>query len=95
MATAQVVAAPLHAPPHPLKRAFGAGTAVSVTTVPLSKVDEQIVGQLTAPGLLLTAPAADPRTVTVRATGSGGLGVVAVASLEYGEQPTVLHARTR
>src|SRR5256885_2239736 len=44
--TAQVVAAPLQAPPQPLKRALAPGAAVRVTTVPPAKFAEQVAAQL-------------------------------------------------
>jgi hypothetical protein len=80
--TLQTVAAPLQAPPQPLKRALAPGAAVKVTMVPLVKVVEQLAAQLIPAGLLVTVPAAEPRTVTLSAIGTGIAGVVAVASFE-------------
>src|SRR6267142_4601307 len=78
--TVQVVAAPLQAPPQPFKRPRAPGAAVRVTTVPLAKLAEHVAAQLRPAGLLVTAPAAEPRTVRFSATASPG--VVAVASVE-------------
>ena len=47
---------PLHAPLKPAKLKPELGVAVSVTEVPEGKVAEQVVGQLTPPGLLITVP---------------------------------------
>jgi hypothetical protein len=80
MLTAQVAVAPLQAPPQLLKRAPAVGAAVSVTTVPLGKLAEQLEPQLIPAGPPVTVPAAEPRTTTLRVTESPD--VVAVASLE-------------
>jgi len=53
---AQVVAVPLHAPPHPPNVKPEAGVAVSVTCVFCAKVAVQVVGQLTPEGALVTVP---------------------------------------
>ena len=76
------VAVPLQAPLQPLKRAVAPGAAVSVTTVPAVKLPEQVGAQPIPVGLLVTVPAADPRTITESAIGAGIAGVIAVASLE-------------
>src|SRR5262245_23493472 len=80
MVTVHVVGVPLQAPPQLLKRLRVPGAAVRVTTVPPAKFAEQLEEQLRPAGLLVTAPAAEPRTVRLSATGSPG--VVTVASLE-------------
>src|SRR5438034_2183381 len=74
--------APLHAPLQPLKRAWEPGAAVSVTTVPEVKLAEQVDAQLMPAGLLVTAPAAEPLTVTLSVNATGGAGVAVVTSFE-------------
>ena len=76
----QVVAVPVQAPLQLLKRALAPGAAVSVTSVPDVKLAAQLDAQLRPLGLLVTVPAADPLTATLRATAAGK--VVAVASPE-------------
>jgi hypothetical protein len=56
MASVQVLALPLHAPPQPLKNQPLAGVSVKVTSVPESKAALQVVGQLTPLGELVTVP---------------------------------------
>jgi len=56
MASVQVLALPLHAPPQPLKNQPLAGVSVKVTSVPWSKAAPQVVGQLTPLGELVTVP---------------------------------------
>jgi hypothetical protein len=52
----QVPEDPEQAPDHPANELPDAGTAVSVTEVPASKVPVQAEPQLIAPGLLVTVP---------------------------------------
>jgi hypothetical protein len=68
MATVQVVAVPAeaHAPIHPWKTEPVAGDATSVTLLPLAKLAEQVVPQLTPAGVLVTVPVPVPYLVTVR-----------------------------
>ena len=58
--------APLQAPPHPPKRDVPSGVAVSATTVPTSKLAEQVpLEQLIPAGALVTVPPPEPVSVTV------------------------------
>src|SRR5438067_1438116 len=60
------VPVPVHAPPlQPVKADPAAGVAVSVTTVPSSKVDEQTPGQPMPGGLLVTVPEPVPAVDTI------------------------------
>src|SRR5207247_9999259 len=57
---------PVQAPPlQPVKTEPAAGVAVSVTTVPSSKVDEQTPGQPMPGGLLVTVPEPVPAVETI------------------------------
>src|SRR5207247_9123426 len=57
---------PVQAPPlQPVKTDPAAGVAVSVTTVPSSKVDEQTPGQPMPGGLLVTVPEPVPAVDTI------------------------------
>jgi len=56
MASVQVLALPLHAPPQALKIQPLVGVSVKVTSVPRSKAALQVVGQLTPLGELVTVP---------------------------------------
>ena len=78
--TVHAGAVPLQAPPQLLKRARGPGVATSVTAVPAATLATQLEAQLIPAGSLVMEPGAEPRTVTLSATG-GRAGVVAVASL--------------
>src|SRR5271166_6299517 len=58
---------PVHAPPQPENPEPPPAFAVSVTWVPLLKVAEQVVGQLTPAGVLVTVPLApEPEMVTCK-----------------------------
>ena len=60
------VPAPEHPPPlQPLKVEPAAGTAVSVTAVPLVKLAAQVAPQVMPAGLLVTVPAPVPVLETV------------------------------
>jgi len=89
-----VVAVPLQAPPQPLNRAWVPGIAVSVTIVPTLKLAEQLAPQMIPAGSLVTAPAAEPRAVTVNVTLvlSVNVAVTAVLALSVTMQvPVPLH----
>ena len=88
-----VVAVPLHAPSHPLNRAWVPGIAVSVTIVPTLKLAEQLAPQMIPAGSLVTAPAAEPREVTVNVTEiAANVAVTVVAALTVTVQvPVPLH----
>ena len=59
---------PLQPPPlQPVKTDPAAGTAVSVTTVPLTKVAEQFVPQVIPDGVLVTVPEPLPALTTASA----------------------------
>jgi len=61
---------PLHPPPlQPTKVEPVAGIAVKVTTVPLEKLDEQVVPHTMPSGVLVTLPFPRPTRTTVRVTG--------------------------
>ena len=92
--TVHVVAVPLHAPSHPLNRAWVPGIAVSVTIVPTLKLAEQLAPQMIPAGSLVTAPAAEPRAVTVNVTLvlSVNVAVTAASALSVTMQvPVPLH----
>ena len=63
------VAAPLHAPLHPVKVYPVCGAAVRVTVVPLVKFAEQVEPQLIPEGELVTVPVPEPAGVTVNDSG--------------------------
>src|SRR2546426_4417964 len=88
-----VVAAPPHAPPQPLNRAWVPGVAVSVTVAPTLKLAEQLDPQEIPAGPLVTSPAAEPREVTVNVTETGAnVAVTVVAALTVTVQaPVPLH----
>jgi hypothetical protein len=65
--TVQVGTDPVQAPPQPTKEEPDAGVAVRVTSVPLLKLAEQAVPQLTPAGVELTVPLPVPAGVTARA----------------------------
>ena len=70
MLTVQV-AVPVHAPLHPTK-VDPEAAAVSVTTVPLSKLAAQVLPQLMPDGLLVTVPLPLPDVVTFNKKGASG-----------------------
>src|SRR2546427_8614448 len=89
-----VVAVPLQAPPQPLNRAWVPGTTVSVTIAPTLKLAEQLAPQVIPAGLLVTAPAAEPRAVTVNVmlVLSVNVAVTAASALSVTMQvPAPLH----
>src|SRR2546422_8018414 len=88
--TVHVVAVPLQAPLQPLNRAWVPGIAVSVTDVPTLKLAEQLDPQVIPAGLLVTAPPAEPREVTVNVTEIGAnVAVTVVAALTVTVQAPV------
>jgi len=93
MVTVHVVVVPLQAPPQPLNRAWVPGIAVSVTDVPTLKLAEQPNPQSIPAGLLVTAPAAEPRVPTVNVTVlSANVAMTVVAALTVTVQvPVPLH----
>ncbi len=66
--TAQESVPPQPPPLHPAKVEPVAGVAVSVTSVPLAKVAEQVVPQLMPAGLLVTVPLPVPARTTASET---------------------------
>ena len=60
------ISVPLQGPDHPVKVEFPLGVAVSVRTVPSTKVWLQSFPQLMPAGLLMTVPFPDPDLSTVR-----------------------------
>ena len=66
--TAQVVAVPLHAPPHPPNVLPLPGVCVSVTCVLGTKLAVQVGGQEIPAGLLETLPEPSPVMFTVRSS---------------------------
>src|SRR3989442_296650 len=56
------------------------GDAVSVPTVPVAKLAEQIVPQVTPAGVLVTVPAPAPAVETVRTTADAKVAVTVVAA---------------
>ncbi len=61
MVTVHVGSVPAQSPPHPVNVDVASGAAVRVTTVPVTKVSEQVPGQLMTPGELVTVPPPVPR----------------------------------
>src|SRR5438309_6134827 len=62
----QVVAVPLHEPPHPLNREFCVSAAVSVTCSPPPYVFEHELPQVIPDGALVTEPSPPPVRETAR-----------------------------
>ncbi len=79
-------------PLQPAKVEPDAGVAVKVTTVPLVKVDEQVVPQVIAAGELVTVPPPVPASITERLKLCTVVLAIPHASGLYGEMPTVLNA---
>jgi hypothetical protein len=69
------LAVPVQAPPQPAKVLLAPGVSLSVIWVFCGKLAEQVVGQLTPAGLLVTVPVPAPAMVTVIAEGGGGVFV--------------------
>jgi len=79
-ATVQVPA-PEHPPPlQPLKVEPAAGTAVSITAVPLVKLAAQVAPQVMPAGLLVTLPAPAPALETVSVKVGVNVAVTVVAA---------------
>src|SRR5689334_18787849 len=81
MVTVQVVAVPVQEPLEPVKLEVGDGAAVRVTLVPVAKLAEQVVPQLTPAGALVTVPVPVPARVTVRVRTAVKVAVAAWAWL--------------
>jgi hypothetical protein len=64
IATVQLLAMPLHAPPQPEKPQVGAGLAIRVTWVPVEKLALQVEPQSIVAGELITVPPGVPMTET-------------------------------
>src|SRR3989454_9468469 len=73
-------AVPLHPPPlHPTNSEPPSGAAVSVTTVPLKKLAEQLEPQLMPSGVLVTVPVPALETVSVKVWSVKGAVIVVAA----------------
>jgi hypothetical protein len=84
---------PLQPPPlHPTKTELTPGIAVSVTTVPLTKLALHVAPQSIPAGLLVTVPVPDPARVTLSGTIGMNVAVTGVAAVTVTVQvPVPLH----
>src|SRR5213594_3855074 len=80
---------PVQAPLQPVKTDPAAGVAVSVTTVPLTKLAVQVAPQSMPAGVLVTVPAPAPVLETVRTKVGVNVAVTAVAAVRVTMQGPV------